>query len=108
LLDYPSRKNTRFTEEERQIAVVRIMHDRAEVANKRKLTAFESVKAALTDFRCYVFILLFMMQNGSTTVSYFIPTVVRSMGYSGTMLQWMSVPVCRSSRFLLSNERIDC
>jgi len=104
LLDFPTTKSNRLTKEERQMAIVRIMHDKAQVARpKRRLTAFESVKAALIDVRCYVFIVLFQLQNAATTISYFIPTVVGSMGYSGTMLQWMSVPICKLSHSLETN-----
>jgi MFS family permease len=34
-----------------------------------------------------------MLDNGSTTVSYFIPTVLKSMGYSGVQVQWMTIPI---------------
>ena len=94
LLDYPHIPNRHFTEEERQIAIVRLMKERLEsVHRKRKLTAFESFKAAAVDLRVYLFIVLFQMQNACTTMTYFIPTVLGSMGYSGIKKQWMTVPV---------------
>ncbi|VUC29948.1 unnamed protein product [Clonostachys rosea] len=95
LPDYPHVKSRHFTEEQRQLAIIRIKHDRQEdeATSTKKLTALESVKAAVVDLRAYLFILLFMMQNGSTTVSYFIPTVLASMGYSGVQKQWMTVPI---------------
>jgi len=94
LADYPETATHRLSEDERRLAIVRIMHDKKESAtNRRKLTPFESVKAAVVDLRTYFFIVLYMTQNGSTTVSYFIPTVLKSMGYTGTTAQWMTVPI---------------
>ncbi|KAI1375621.1 retrograde regulation protein 2 [Hypoxylon crocopeplum] len=93
LPDYPHTPSKRFSEEERRLAIARMLHDRAETANKKKLTPIESVKAALVDLRLYLYVAVFILQNGSTTVSYFIPTVLASMGYHGTAQQWMTVPV---------------
>ena len=104
LPDYPHTATKRLTKEERTLALVRIMHDRAEaVTGKRKLTPFESVKAAASDLRTYFFIILYMTQNGSTTVSYFIPTVLESMGYEGTEKQWMTVPIWAVSQYQFFN-----
>lgn len=93
LPDYPHTPSKRFSEEERRLAVARILHDRAETVHTKKLTAIQSVKAALADLRLYLFAGVFILQNGSTTVSYFIPTVLASMGYKGTAQQWMTVPI---------------
>ena len=101
LPDYPHTKRKRFSEAERNLAVARILHDRAlTVSNKKKLSPLESVKAAVVDLRLYLFILVFMLLNGSTTVSYFIPTVLASMGYSGVQKQWMTVPIWAVSSLL--------
>ncbi|KAH8883213.1 retrograde regulation protein 2 [Thozetella sp. PMI_491] len=96
LFNYPDTKSRRLNDQERLLAIVRIMHDKGDVASARKrrrLTPLESVKAALVDLRTYFFIILYMTQNGSTTVSYFIPTVLNSMGYTGVSAQWMTVPI---------------
>lgn len=96
LPDYPSTPSKfLFTDEERHLAMARILHDRAQTVsdNKKKLSPWQSVKAALVDVRLYLYVLIFILQNGSTTVSYFIPTVLGSMGYSGVAKQWMTVPV---------------
>lgn len=47
----------------------------------------------MLDCRTYVFVVLYMLDNGSTTISYFIPTVLKSMGYTGTTVQWMTIPI---------------
>jgi Major Facilitator Superfamily len=96
LPDYPHNAQRRMSAEKRLLATVRIMHDKSESYVMRRgtrLTPWQSVKAAVVDLRTYFFIILYMTQNGSTTVSYFIPTVLSSMGYSGTMKQWMTIPI---------------
>ena len=94
LFDYPETPSRRLTLEQRRLVVVRILHDKAQNAPKgRRLTPLQSVHAAVVDLRTYFFIILYMMQNGSTTVSYFIPTVLKSMGYEGVDAQWMTVPI---------------
>lgn len=94
LLDYP--ENTKkLTPEERELAIVRLIHDRkttTAMAAKR-LSPLQAIRAAIGDFRTYLFMILYMLDNGSTTISYFIPTVLKSMGYKGIQVQWMSVPI---------------
>lgn len=100
LLDYPHTPTRRLTPEERAISIARIMHDKQErEVRTRKLSAWESVKAAVVDLRMYIFIAVYICQNSATSVSYFIPTVLKSMGYTGTSAQWMTVPIWAVSDF---------
>ncbi|KAF2019920.1 allantoate permease [Aaosphaeria arxii CBS 175.79] len=94
LLDFPE-TTTRFSLEERQLAVVRMMHDRRTNASAHtvKLTHWQAVKAAFADPRTYIFTLLFVMNLGSCTISYFIPTIVRQMGYTSVTAQYMTIPI---------------
>ncbi|KIW59036.1 hypothetical protein PV05_03520 [Exophiala xenobiotica] len=102
LLDYPHIPTKRLTPEERAISIARIMHDKQEAAvGRRKLTAWQSFKAALVDLRVYLFIAVYITQNSSTSISYFIPTVLKSMGYTGTSAQWMTVPIWASGTAVL-------
>ncbi|KAL5333540.1 major facilitator superfamily domain-containing protein [Aspergillus crustosus] len=94
LLDYPHSLSRRLTTEERAIAVARIMHDKKEsTSNRKRLTSWQAFKASIADLRIYVFILVYIAQNSSTSITYFIPTVLKSMGYEGTAVQWMTVPI---------------
>ena len=94
LVDYPYNASHRLSHEERKLATVRIMHDENDSnLDKKRLSPLESVKAAACDIRVYVFVILYMTQNGSTTVSYFIPKVLQNMGYAGVKAQWMTVPI---------------
>ncbi|TDZ67352.1 putative transporter [Colletotrichum trifolii] len=95
LLDFPE-TTRRLSLQERQLAVVRMMHDRNTTAARhgRRLTHWQSLKAALADPRTYVFAVLFTMDLGSCTISYFIPAIVRQMGYaSTTAAQYMTMPI---------------
>lgn len=101
LLDYPHNATKKLSTEERAIAIARIILDKKDVGtNGKKLTSWQAFKASLVDLRMYFFILVYITQNSSTSISYFIPTVLQSMGYSGVEVQWMTVPVWGVSVFL--------
>ncbi|KAJ9636590.1 hypothetical protein H2204_005190 [Knufia peltigerae] len=94
LLDYPE-NSKRLTAEQRELGVVRLIHDRNTTtrAVSTKLSPLQAVRAALFDLRTYVFAILYMFDNGAATINYFVPTLLKSMGYSGVAVQWMTVPV---------------
>ncbi|TDZ32554.1 putative transporter [Colletotrichum spinosum] len=94
LLDFPE-TTRRLSLEERQLAVVRMIHDRNTTAARhgRRLTHWQSLKAALADPRTYVFAVLFTMDLGSCTISYFIPAIGRQMGYASTTAPYMTMPI---------------
>lgn len=99
--DYPH-SSRRLNEVERTLAITRILVDQQNNENRvnsmmrkdrKLLSPWECVKATFVDLRTYFFIVIYMTQNGSGTVSYFIPTVLEHMGYTGTSKQWMTVPI---------------
>lgn len=94
LPDYPD-TTRRLNLEERQLAAVRILQDKHATTAQatRSLTSWQSIKAAVCDLRTYFFAILYFLDNGSTTISYFIPTVLSDMGYQGVKAQWMTVPI---------------
>lgn len=102
LLDYPE-NTARLSAEERELATVRLIHDRKTTTTMAamRLSPLQALRAALFDFRTYIFTVLYMLANGSTTVSYFIPTVLGSMGYEGTQKQWMTIPIWAVGIFFL-------
>ncbi|KAK5163156.1 uncharacterized protein LTR77_010940 [Saxophila tyrrhenica] len=82
--------------EQRQLLAARVLADRRSKEAThvpRKFTAFEAFKAALSDLRTYFFMVLYMLDNGSAILNYFVPTVLQQMGYEGVEAQWMTVPV---------------
>ncbi|KFY98974.1 hypothetical protein V498_01096 [Pseudogymnoascus sp. VKM F-4517 (FW-2822)] len=98
LLDFPQTSPV-LTLEERQLATVRIIADSAASGSAsgssadNRLSHWEAFKAAATDPRTYSFMLLFVLDVGAGTISYFIPTITKSLGYDTVMAQYMTVPV---------------
>ena len=94
LLDYPA-TTRRLSEEERQLATVRILQDKQATTSHatRKLKPWDAFIAAIVDLRTYFFMAMYLLDNGCATINYFVPTVLSDMGYGGVMAQWMTVPV---------------
>ncbi|CRK22447.1 hypothetical protein BN1723_002886 [Verticillium longisporum] len=94
LLDYPS-TSKRLTPEERQMAHVRIIADSIAQngASSNRLSHWQAFVAAVSDPRTYMFLVLFMLDVGAGTISYFIPTITVTLGYDTTTAQYMTVPV---------------
>ncbi|KAJ9636378.1 hypothetical protein H2201_003544 [Coniosporium apollinis] len=95
LLDFPA-TSKRLTLEERQLAVVRILKDGIDSGSADKtlrLSHWDAFVAAISDPRTYVFLVLFVLDVGAGTISYFIPTITKTLGYSSVMAQYMTVPI---------------
>lgn len=54
---------------------------------------WQAFKAAISDARTYIFVLLFMCIVGAGTISYFIPAITLSLGYDTITAQYMTVPI---------------
>lgn len=95
ILDFPENSTRHLTLEERQLAVVRMIHDRQSTVSRQtlRLTPLQAFFAALADPRTYLFVVLFVLDLGSCTISYFIPTIVKSMGYTSVHAQYMTIPI---------------
>ncbi|THU87407.1 MFS general substrate transporter [Dendrothele bispora CBS 962.96] len=95
LPDWPA--TTSFlTEEEKFIAVQRLEWDGIGNTGNSSQTApthAEAAKMALTDWRTYILIVMYMLATGSQTIQYFIPQLVGQLGYSGYSKQYMTIPI---------------
>ena len=102
LLDFPATAS-RLSKEERLLAVTRILHDRqtTSVRHGIHLTHWQALKASLADPRTYIMTLLAILNLGSTTIVYFIPTIVKAVGYTSTKAQWMTVPIYMTAAAML-------
>ncbi|KAG0142375.1 hypothetical protein CROQUDRAFT_717707 [Cronartium quercuum f. sp. fusiforme G11] len=93
LPDWPS-NTTWLTVEQRALAQARL---NAEAPRRFKLdkplTHLQSFKAAVGDWRTYIFCFMYTVILSANTVSYFIPTITVSLGYTGQKAQFMTVPV---------------
>lgn len=93
LLDFPA-SSPALTLEERQLATVRILSAGIESGSSgTRLTHWQAFKAAVCDYRTYLFMILFVLDVGAGTISYFIPTLTVAMGYETTKAQYMTIPV---------------
>ncbi|KAF0319185.1 vitamin H transporter [Colletotrichum asianum] len=94
LLDFPA-TSTRLTPREREIAVARLQKDSVTVRNAdEKLGKGKSFMLALRDWRTWGFIFGYMVIVGSSTLSYFYPTLVHGLGFTSTVqAQYMTVPI---------------
>ena len=92
LLDFPYNSPI-LNLEERQLAAVRILADSKAYGSQERLSHWEAFKAAACDSRTYAFMLLFVLDVGAGTISYFIPTITKSLGYTTVVAQYMTVPV---------------
>lgn len=96
LLDYPA-TSPALSLEEKQLATVRLIADtrsrEAEASNAGKLSHGQAFLAAIVDYRTWFFLVLLMLNVGSGTISYFIPTLTKTLGYDDVTAQYMTVPI---------------
>ncbi|OAL05211.1 MFS general substrate transporter [Phaeosphaeriaceae sp. SRC1lsM3a] len=84
-----------LSKEQRLLAHVRILRqqDQPWEAGEIELPPIQAFIAVLKDGRTYFFLALYAANCLALTISYFLPTMLRRMGYSSTSAQWMTVPV---------------
>jgi hypothetical protein len=88
LLDFPA-NSKRLSERERALAISRLqaanVHSVEEGAPR--LTSLQALKQAVTAWRVWLFVVGYMVIVGSSTLSYFYPTLVQGLGYTSHMAQ---------------------
>ncbi|KAI9727421.1 MAG: hypothetical protein M1834_008427 [Cirrosporium novae-zelandiae] len=98
LLDFPA-TSTRLSERERFIAVNRLLvlqQDPAAAAEEDQIqqpTHVQAFKQSVINWRTWLFTFGYMVIVGSSTLSYFYPTLVQGLGYTSHMAQYMTVPI---------------
>lgn len=95
LLDFPA-NTSRLTPREREIAIARLQEEgvTAKSASGTKLGKTKSFLEAVKNWRTWGFIVGYMVIVGSSTLSYFYPTLVHGLGYTSTVqAQYMTVPI---------------
>lgn len=94
LPDYPL--NSRFlTPEQRQLAHIRILADRNLTVHavSKPLTSWQAFKAVVCDFKTWIFLIIYSIIIMAMSISYFVPSILRNMGYTNVTAQWMTVPI---------------
>ena len=84
-----------LTPDQRILAHVRILRDRNQhwEPEEAQLTPFQAFLAVIKDPKTYFFMLLYCCNILALTISYFIPTMLKGMGYSKVSAQWMTIPI---------------
>ncbi|KAI1084580.1 major facilitator superfamily domain-containing protein [Whalleya microplaca] len=96
LLDFPENVSSRkFSAREKELAIKRLLSE--EVHNQTedmpRLSHLQALKQALTNWRVWLFVVGYMAIVGSSTLSYFYPTLVNGLGYTGNLAQYMTIPI---------------
>ncbi|KAL3477945.1 major facilitator superfamily domain-containing protein [Aspergillus californicus] len=94
LLDFPATSKS-LSERERAIAVARLREDSGPPRSADEMIGHgRSFMLALKNWRTWGFIFGYMVIVGSSTLSYFYPTLVAGLGYTDhTQAQYMTVPI---------------
>ncbi|KAH8649887.1 major facilitator superfamily domain-containing protein [Xylariales sp. PMI_506] len=97
LLDFPA-TSKRLSERERELAVKRLQYEwintaTAKTTPEERMSQVQALKRSFTNWRTWLFVVGYMAIVGSSTLSYFYPTLVEGLGYSGTTAQYMTIPI---------------
>ncbi|KAI4199811.1 MAG: hypothetical protein LQ350_004341 [Teloschistes chrysophthalmus] len=93
LLDFPLTSKY-LSEDERRFAADRLLvTDRSRASDEHRLGPLQAIKRSLTNWRVWLFTAGYMVIVGSSTLSYFYPTLVNGLGYEANKAQYMTVPI---------------
>ncbi|KAL8810628.1 MAG: hypothetical protein Q9200_002420 [Gallowayella weberi] len=93
LLDFPLTSKY-LSEEERRLASERLLAGDGACANdEHRLGPLQAVIKSLSNWRVWLFTAGYMVIVGSSTLSYFYPTLVEGLGYKSNKAQYMTVPI---------------
>ncbi|KAL8823217.1 MAG: hypothetical protein Q9191_006064 [Dirinaria sp. TL-2023a] len=90
LLDFPL-ISKHLSEDERQLASKRLLlTDDSTVNDEHRLGPLQAIKHSLANWRVWLFTAGYMVIVGSSTLSYFYPTLVQGLGYASIKAQYMA------------------
>ncbi|KAH9892113.1 major facilitator superfamily domain-containing protein [Xylariomycetidae sp. FL2044] len=94
LLDFPA-NTKKFSERERQLAIQRLLSEHVQTGaeDAPEVGHLQALRIALTNWRVWLFVVGYMAVVGSSTLSYFYPTLVKGLGYESHMAQYMTIPI---------------
>ncbi|TIA28489.1 MFS general substrate transporter, partial [Aureobasidium pullulans] len=96
LLDFPAQPCRRkFTEREQLLAINRLVLDNVSTTegDTPRISSVKALVKAVSDWRTWIMVFGYMVIVGSSTLSYFYPTLVQGLGYESTMAQYMVIPI---------------
>ncbi|KAI1023903.1 hypothetical protein LB504_005045 [Fusarium proliferatum] len=79
----------------RRLALIRILVDRqvSVGSTTRRMTSWQAFKAVVTDGKTWFFLIAFSIIILGMSISYFVPTILKTRGYTKVTAQWMTVPI---------------
>lgn len=94
LPDFPA-NTKKFDTREKELAISRLEADEHYTRSEDgpHISSLEAMKQALFSWRVWIHIGGYMVIVGSSTLSYFYPTLVEGLGYTSHMAQYMVVPI---------------
>ncbi|RJE19566.1 Major Facilitator Superfamily [Aspergillus sclerotialis] len=94
LLDFPS-NTKRLSPRERELAISRLQEaqNATYTAEDERLSSLQALRQSVINWRTWLLTLGYMVIVGSSTLSYFYPTLVEGLGYKDAMAQYMVVPI---------------
>ncbi|KAL4913596.1 major facilitator superfamily domain-containing protein [Aspergillus aurantiobrunneus] len=94
LLDYPG-TTSKLSERERAIAVARLQEGPATARNdEERMGSLKALWLSVKDWRTWGFTIGYIVIVGSSTLTYFYPTLVAGLGYTDKVqAQYMTVPI---------------
>ncbi|KAM0799556.1 major facilitator superfamily domain-containing protein [Usnea florida] len=94
LLDFPA-TSSRLSEREKYVAVSRLQTERVTVQAQgtSEPSHARALWEAFQSWRLWLFTCGYMVIVGSSTLSYFYPTLVEGLGYTANKAQYMTVPL---------------
>lgn len=100
LLDFPA-TSTALSAEERHLATIRLLPAGVESVSGHDLTHGQAFMAVICDYRTYLFMILSVCIIGAGTITYFVPTIVVTLGYDSLTAQYMCIPIYVSAATVL-------
>ncbi|KAK6359159.1 hypothetical protein TWF696_000327 [Orbilia brochopaga] len=95
LPNFPATSQNKFTAREIEIAIARLATENvtARSAGDKGIGHIKALKTAFKSWEMYILTVGYMTIVGSSTLSYFYPTLVNGLGYSANMAQYMTIPI---------------
>lgn len=94
LPDYPA-NTKRLSDRERELAIRRLQEDQgiSQTEDSVHISSGQALLQAVRSWKVWILVAGYMVIVGSSTLSYFYPTLVAGLGYSAVDAQFMVVPI---------------
>jgi len=92
LPDFPA-NTKRLSARERELAITRLECDNIHTSADERLNSIQAFSQSVRNWRTWILVAGYMVIVGSSTLSYFYPTLVEGLGYTSHMAQYMVVPI---------------